>query len=292
MTKHLFFLAYIVVAAGGCHTTLGPYRNMDKWLLVGGEDRRPLNGHPREVTEYTYNAADTIKPEVRGVLYVKYGFNADGDIVSRDTYMEDTIVMRSATTFGVNGRQETTTNVKTGQSSKVVTRPLGDGRFETINYHLKSKPTASVSSFPADGEEQIRDDFDDTVIDKKAPRSVHIYYSGNRITRITGQTEVGKFEERLFYSRWDTPDSVHIFDGTPPDAKLLERGRYIINDHGDPVRHITIAGNVPSSVESFRYLYDQHGNWTRQTRTTLRMAAASDADTTNQAVVTDRTIEY
>jgi hypothetical protein len=291
MTKHLFGLAFIVVALVGCHPALGPYRNMDKWLLLSGEDRRPLSGHPRQITEYTYKAEDTSKPGWKRVFYIKYGLNAAGDIVSRDTYMEDTVVMKSETHFDVNGWQQTTTNVKSGQSSKVVTRPLGDGHFETINYHLKSKPTASVTSFPANGQEEIRDDYDDTVIDKKAPRSVHIYYDGNRIMRITGQTEAGTFEERLFYSRWDTPDSVRIYGGKPSESKLLERGKYFINDHGDPIRHITITGNVASAIESFRYVYDQKGNWIRQIQTAVSNAPGS-SDTTNRAVVTDREIVY
>jgi hypothetical protein len=81
MKNSFTLLALSALVAGSCHRPLGPYRDTDKWLLNAEDDRRQFSDHPKEIAEYNYKASETEKPGKRRMLYDRYGFNADGDIV-------------------------------------------------------------------------------------------------------------------------------------------------------------------------------------------------------------------
>src|SRR5579872_2645818 len=135
MTKRFYIAAAVLLVLAGCHRKLGPYRNMNRWLIPQENDRRPLNGHPKEVTEKTYMAADTSNPGKRRMLYQKFGFNADGDLVKGSTFVNDTLVLTSDNHFDSTGLQQTVTNVKTGQTLQTVTERMPDGRYKTTSEH-------------------------------------------------------------------------------------------------------------------------------------------------------------
>ncbi len=107
--KPLLYLTIILLFVTGCHRPLGPYRNFDQWLLNVDDDghRRPLSDHPKEIREYNYMASDTDKPEKRRMRYDRFGFNADGDLSWRKTYLHDTLLTTSTGRYDANGYQST-----------------------------------------------------------------------------------------------------------------------------------------------------------------------------------------
>lgn len=267
---------------GGCHHGLGTYRNMDRWMLPAGDDRRPLGGHPREITEYDMRGEDTGDVGKRGLFYVKYGFGADGDLISRDTYLHDTLVMKSAAVFNQEGYQDVTTNVESGQSARTYSRRLSDGRYKTVFVHLKTPSTSTITAFLANGTEVVRDEFEDTAAEGKPTGNANIYYDGNRISKVVGLSGGNTIEELMYYSKWDTPDSIQMYSGKLV-RRLLERVYYSMNDHGDPVRLVRMVGKDSPAVETYEYVYDQHGNWTREI--TRQMPG-------NRVTVAERDIKY
>lgn len=269
MTKPFYVLAVVLLVLAGCHRKLGTYRNMNKWLIPQGNDRRPLNGHPKEVTEYSYMAMDTVDTAKRRKMYQKFGFNADGDLIKGSTYINDTLVMTSDNHFDSTGLQQTLTNVKTGQTMQTVTERMPDGRYKTTAEHAKSAPTVVYSSFMADNKAELEQASGGRQ-QGMGPSGVHIFYDGYRITKVTSSAPTGDLEERFFYSRWDTPDSIDIYSGKGNSMRLMEREVYEMNDHGDPVRRLQLMGNDTSTFEVFQYTYDDKGNWTRRVSKSLK----------------------
>jgi len=269
---------------------------MDKWLLLGGDDRRPLGGHPREITEFTVQPGDSGKAEKRGRFYVKYGFDADGNLVSRDTYINDSLAMKSKATYDSDGMQEVFTSVKTGESTRIYSRRLSDGAYKTVFIHLKTPSTSSITSYLPDGNQVIREEYSDTTARNMPTSQAHIYYEGNRITKVTGVSGANSVEELMFYSKWDTPDSIQMFGGKGT-RNLLERVYYEINDHGDPTRLVRMVGKDTSAVETYEYVYDRHGNWTRETTRALKVNGPGNyrgdrGRPGSQPSVTERVIGY
>ena len=287
MMKPLLFVAAALITFTGCHSNLGPYQNMNKWLVPLGNDRRPLNGHPKEVTEYSYMAGDTANSAKRRILYQKYGFDADGNLVKGSTVMNDTVVLTSVNTFNADGLQQTVTNVKTGESVQTTTKRLSDGRFKTVANHAKSAPTIAYSSFTGDNKSEVEQG---VTGNQGGPTNVHIYYDGYRITKVTGTSQAGDLEENFFYSRWDTPDSIEIFSGKGNSMRLIQREVYTINDHGDPVQRIQIMMKDTAAQDAYQYVYDDKGNWTRKVTSSLR--APVPGLPPKPAMVMDRVYQY
>ena len=266
--KPLVFLAIMLLVETGCHRPFGPFHNTDKWLLHRDLEFRPLNDHPKEITEYNYRASNMDKPEKRRQQYDRYRFNTDGDLISREIYFNDTLLSLWKGKFDSNGCQWTDTDLIAHQIETRTTRQLGDGHYKTIDKYENSSPHAEIVSFSPDGREFMRSIYDDTIARGKA-QQFHYYYNGIRITKVEGSGKKADFEKRYYYSRWDTPDSIELYAVTLIPW-VAEREYYLINGHGDPTRHLRVEGRDTLEVQVYQYWYDSHGNWTRKISTTLK----------------------
>jgi hypothetical protein len=284
MVKSIIFLSILLFFGAGCHRPLGPAHNMEKWLLNEGDDRRPLNGHPKEIREYDYNAVDTDNLIRRRRLCDRYGFNADGDVVSHDTYLNDTLVFTWKGGFDANGYQWHSTDLTNGHSSTGVTRRLEDGRFKTVERYPDSSFTM-INSFSLDGKEMTREFYGDTAARHKT-REAQYYYDGLRVVKIKVIAD-GTAEKRFFYSRYDTPDSTQL-RGDALISWLVEREYYFMNGHGDPSRYVRMQGETGSDtlqLELYQYVYDRHGNWTQKITTVLKSKDPSTSSVVDREFV-------
>lgn len=170
LSEKIVGLADLYSYGSSCLYTVSPEPNMRmispakgpdcKWTITE-RDRRPLSAHPRQVTEYTGMASDTLKPEKRKSYYLRYGFDEQGNIVCRSTYMNDSLVMKRESQIDENGRQD---------------------------------HTVSIYSFPSDDEE-VREDYDDSTSPDKRTGVVHKYYNGDRMVRATAAAADGSSVE-------------------------------------------------------------------------------------------------
>lgn len=249
-----------------CHRAVNNgYHNFNKWQLLAGVGDRPFSGHPRWVTEYPLAAADSANPQKKHELYYKYGFDDDGDLIHRSLYMDDKLFGETDYRYDAGGRQDIAWASGGPDTTRTVSRSIGEGRFISIYYTIKGKPRSTyIHTFPAGGQEDVQEEYDDTTATGKPISTLHSYYDGARLIRATSVSKRGRAEQRFFYSKWDAPDSVHTYDET----KLVLRQIYHNNAQGDPDRSYAIEGKDTEDRHSWRYVYDRHGNWTRKIETT------------------------
>ncbi len=74
------------------------------------------------------------------------------------------------------------------------------------------------------------------------------YFDGIRLSKMEISTEKADGKKRFFYSKWDTPDSIELYAETLIPL-LIHREYYLINGHGDPIRHLSVAGIDTMQVE-------------------------------------------
>ena len=256
-------MAFIAVLAA-CRQDSGTYQDRDKWMLTYRMTRMTLRSRPRQVTEYVYAASDTGRPEIRRKYYNQYGFDAEGNTISRNVYMDDTLWMKFEYWVDQDGPQQRATTMDTRKVSLTVSRRLSDGRYMINNPHLTGRSNATIVGFLSGGDEKIREDYGDSTAHGDPFQAAHFYYHGNRLMRVTARTAAGPQEVRYFYSNSDAPDSIRIYQGSATAGKLLQRQLFFQNDHGDVVREIVIAGTDTTRLEEDSYSYDAKGNWVRR----------------------------
>jgi len=81
----------IIVAVLVCQGGNEPYYDEYKWMLPHDLAGRRLNDRPKVVTECEYSGADSNRPDKKHLLYNKYNFNKEGDLITRDGYMSDSL---------------------------------------------------------------------------------------------------------------------------------------------------------------------------------------------------------
>jgi hypothetical protein len=261
----LLCLVTAIIMAAACRSRGEPYHNFEKWKILPFLAERPLEGHPRQVVERSFAAADSEKPEKKRFLYYKFAFDDKGNLVRKDAYMSDQLAYFSVWQYDSDGPQEITEAPGLKDSNRSTTRSLGDGRYKTISYRGTGIREVRIIAFPSSGRERIEELYKDTAATGRSLGSLHVYYDGSRVIKKTSLSKDGNVEERFFYSKWASPDSIETFDG----AKLAVRELFPNNRQGDPERHLTIAGN-DTTGESYQYVYDRHGNWTKRVTIPLR----------------------
>lgn len=266
MKKHLLIVACIIVNLA-CHRAGndGSYRNFDKWQIYSAMADRPFRGHPRWVTEYSLAPVDSANPKKKHMFYFKYGFDDSGDLISRGCYMDDKLSYETDMRYDADGRQDVSWVSAGRDTTRSVSRSMGEGRFINIYRGITGKPGSTwIISFPAGVNEEMQEKYNDTTATGKPVATLHFYYDGGRIIRKTSVSKDGQVEQRFFYSKWDSPDSIQTYN----DAKLVEREIFYNNAQGDPDRYYVIHGKDTVNRRSWQYIYDMHGNWTRKVETT------------------------
>ncbi|HEV2480987.1 MAG TPA: hypothetical protein VGS79_15025 [Puia sp.] len=269
MNKTLF-MAAVVSMTVACRRG-GPYHNFDKWKTLPILWDAPLKGHPREVLEREYPAADSARPDLKRFLSRKFHFDDDGNLVREDNFMDDKLVYWSIWRYDQDGPQEITTAADGKYSGRTVSKSIGEGRYKFITYRSHGPGGVQAQGvriiiFPSSGKEQIDEIYnEDTIATGKPHGLLHVYYDGGRVMKRISTTKDGTVEEHYFYSRWDSPDSIETFAG----RKLTERAIFVVNQQGDAARRMVISEG-DTSGESYQYEYDSHGNWTKQIETPLR----------------------
>jgi hypothetical protein len=266
--KPFLYLAIVFLVITSCHQPLGSYRSTGAWLLNPDDDRRPLSGHPKRITEYSYRASDTDRPEKQRKRYNTYGFDTDGNLNSEQIVLNDTLLYTWKSRYDSNGYQWTDTDLLSRFSQTGRTRPLGDGRYKTVDIYEDNPPHAEIVSFSVDGREVMRDIFDDTLARGKAAH-YRYNYSGFRLMKEEGSGKIADFKKQYYYSRWDTPDSTELY-AVKWISWVVEREYFHINGHGDPTRYLKVDGKDTVEFRVYEYRYDPHGNWTRKITTILK----------------------
>jgi hypothetical protein len=292
MRKYAFLLT-ITITAAACHGPNGPYRNMEKWRLLDHEGSSlPLRAMPTQVTEYSYPASDSVTPEKWKGSFRRYEFDSSGNLVSIDSYIDDTLIGSIRRRFDENGMQETLTNKITGKLTVTTSRRLPDGRIKTIQTQPSERPTTTIVSYPADGDEVIRDDYADTAAQGRPLRIAHFYYERYyHLVKVSITSRDGMFEVDNFYKRPYAPDSTITFSGAGLFKKMTQRIIYRSDYLDNPLLIISVSKTVRSFKE-YSYQYDKNGNWVRRIATTASYKDANDSKALPAVTVTDREIVY
>jgi|HubBroStandDraft_5_1064220.scaffolds.fasta_scaffold83166_1 hypothetical protein len=268
MRKYSLLFALIVLLAACRHYST--YEDRDKWMLTYRLTRMVLHNRPKEVTQYIYPAADTARPEARRKYYTRYGFDPEGNITSRNDYLNDTLFMKFEYWLDRDGMQQKATSMNSGKVTYTVSKRLSDGRYMITNPHSTSKSNATIVGYFAGGDEKIREDYSDSTAQGDPYQVAHFYYQGNRLMRVDGRPKGSPQEALYFYSKSDAPDSLNIYQGSSASGKLLQRQLFFQNDHGDVVREIVIVGKDTTRLEINSYSYDAKGNWVRRIQVPLK----------------------
>jgi len=265
---HLLLAACAFSCARPRQPAYGPYRNLDRGYLTEGKIRQPLHGRPKQITEYILSRPDTAGPQARHGFFVRFAYNWDGDMIYKHTYMNDTVVGSIDYRYDAGGIHDK--SAVGNQTSILTSRRLPDGRFKVIDSSFKGILSSVIMSFSPDGSEQTEESYSDTSAQGRPVKTVHIYYDGGKMVRIESNSSDGYQEWHWIYSLWNSPDSILAYTGRPHALKLASRAIFYNNDHGDPVREITIYGADTMADRLNRYVYDRHGNWTQKIETTLK----------------------
>jgi hypothetical protein len=286
MRKYSLLLALIVLLAACRHYST--YQDRDKWMLTYRMTRMTLRNRPREVTEYIYAASDTTTPGKRNVYYSRYRFDSEGNMISRNIYMNDTLWLKFEQWEDQNGVQQRTTT--DGKVVTTISQRLSDGRYMIVGPYPGYMRFAKIISFLSGGDEKVREDYFDSTAKGKPLKITHFFYKGDRLIRSTEQTAAGAKDFRYFYSVSDAPDSLLTYQGSATEVKLLERQLFFQNDHGDVLREIVIKGRDTTRLEDNTYTYDAKGNWVRRVQIPRKFDPTNDMG--KRVGVIDREIVY
>jgi hypothetical protein len=283
----------ITITAAACHGRNGPYRNMEKWRLLDREGSSlPLRAMPTQVTEHSYPASDSLTPEKWKGSFRRYEFDTLGNLVSIDSYVDDTLIGSVRRRFDENGMQETLSNKVTGELTVTTSRRLPDGRIKAIRTQPSERPTATIFSYPPDGDEVIREEYADTVARGQPVRITHLYYERYyNLVKVRISSRDGTFEVDNFYRRPYEPDSTLTFSVAGLLKKMTQRIIYH-NDYNDNPLLIMSVSRTVRSIKEYSYRYDKNGNWVRRIASTSNYKDANDPKPLSTVTVTDREIVY
>ena len=131
---------------------------------------------PLKVTEYSYPASDSLTPEKWKGRFRQFEFDSSGNLVSIDSYVNDTLIGSVRRRFDENGMQETLNNKINGKLTGTTSRRLPDGRIKTIQTQPAEKPTTTIYRYSADGDEVFREEYADTAAQGRPVRITDLYY--------------------------------------------------------------------------------------------------------------------
>jgi hypothetical protein len=261
------FLLFATLASSVCSAQVKRFPNPEKWILPAVVDGRPLNGHPKEVVEYSVfetRPADSAKARMYRILY---RFNADGDMVFKANYYNDSVMGITSDQYDENGIQS---RFSLGHDSIILrSRAYGGYSYRTVFIQSNHKANAALESFPPGGRERIEIRYKDTAVPGNVDLLRHTYLdSAGRVLRVVDSpSDAAIVERRFFHSRSFLPDSIQIWTNYGSGPYLLSRAIFFINEHGDPERYLVIGRTDTISDTRHSYLYDRYGNWTtRSTR--------------------------
>jgi len=258
------FLLVATLASSGCSTQVKRFPNLEKWILPDVVDGRPLNGHPKEVVEYSvFETRLADSAEARRYRFL-YRFSADGDIVFKANYYSDSLIGTTTYQYDENGIQS---RFVMGRDSIIQrSRAFGQYSYRTVFIQSNHKAIAALESFPPGGRERIEIRYKDTAVPGEVEVLKHTYLdSAGRALRVVDSPVDGAISERrFFHSRWFLADSIQIWADHGSGPYLLTRAIFFINEHGDPERYLVVRRTDTISDTRYTYLYDRYDNWTMQ----------------------------
>ncbi len=268
MVKTFLYLTLFFATVSCSQTPYGPWQNKTKWELPAHIHKTVVRGRPRQVTEWTYPAGDSVKPAAqRRKHFTRYSFDASGLATLSESYFDNNVQVENRQWQDKDGMQEEMTDGIVGHVSLMVSRRLADGRYKLTGTGLFGAGGVKIIiGFMPDSDEVIQEYYRDTAKGAGPLEVERFHYSGTRlmsIIRKPADTDVW-VEIRYFYSSWDVPDSMLTFWVLKAGNKLDTRELFFRNSHGDIVRQVTIKGSDSSDRAEYSYLYDSKGNWIRQ----------------------------
>jgi hypothetical protein len=278
----------IILAVSACHSGNEPYHNVDKWVITRDQHPRRLKDSPKTVTECEYSAADANRPDKKHLLYNRFSFNKDGDLISRKAYMSDSLVSEDWFQYDDNGIQSKTKAMKAPDSAWTNSWSLGGGRYKSISRGTLHAPKTWIITFSNNGQDCLEERYSDSTAKGQPIASLHRYFEGTRLMRQKSFSKDESLEAEWYYSKWDTPDSIAMNGGLLFHQKEIFRN----NSWGDPVFYYQISGQDTAIKESYRYEYDQHGNWTKRICTTLHKDVIYGGGFDKEPYIVEREYQY
>ena len=244
---------------GFCACGRGRYYDKNAWLIPAEFDYYRLKGSPRRVTEYSYDGKTDSGINQKGQYYQRYDFNREGNITERQLFVNGKLVMVLQTSIGADGYLMKMVDGRSGFKDTLFTgsRAVGGGWFKSFSYGGAGNAKTFLTRFWKDGEEQLNKIYDDSAASGNPVQRVYVYYQGRRLLKQIVSGENALLEQRYFYSRGDSPDSVEWITG----GKVAQRELFRNNQWGDPLSYLKVAGKDTGVYQVFGYRYDEKGNW-------------------------------
>jgi hypothetical protein len=260
------FLLVATLAFSACRSPVKRFPNFEKWILHDVVDRRPLNGHPKEVVEYSvFETRPADSADARRYRFL-YRFSADGDIVFKANYHSDSVIGTTTYQYDENGIQS---KFSLGRDTITLrSRAFGEYSFRTVYIQSNHKPIAALESFPPGGRERIEIKYKDTAVPGIVDVLKHTYLdsAGRTLRVVDSPTDGAITERRFFYSRSFIADSIQVWTDDGSEHYLITRAIFFINEHGDPERYLVVGRTDTISDTRYTYFYDRYGNWTMRSR--------------------------
>lgn len=248
-------LSLIACAAGNQR-----YTNNEKWIIPDAQPYYRLKDKPRVITEVGYPEGADTPYDKKKIFYFRYAFNGEGDMVLRNSYMNDTLFVVSQSSYDENGYQYRTWAVGGKDTAWGMSRRFGGGRFKTITRHAHGSLNSTITSFFHDGQDCLQEIFRDTLAEGRPYQTIHNFYEGQRLVKSLTTADEGAAMARLYYSTGTSPDRIETSTG----GNIVKRDIFINNKAGDPVQYWQIEGKDTVTRSSFSYTYDAHGNWIKR----------------------------
>jgi hypothetical protein len=254
--KYIFFF----MVFGFCACGRGRYYDKNAWLIPAEFNYYRLKGSPRRVTEYSCDGRTDTSARQNGQYLQVYDFNREGNITDRQLFVNKKLVMALQTSFGADGYLMKMEDDRSGFTDTLFTgsRSVGNGWFKSFSYGGGTGNAKTfLTRFWKDGEEGLNKVYDDSAASGNPVQRVYVYYRGQRLLKQIVSSANALLEQRYFYSRGDSPDSVEWITG----GKVAQRELFRNNQWGDPLSYVKVAGEDTGEYRVFGYRYDEKGNW-------------------------------
>jgi hypothetical protein len=244
---------------GFCACGRGKYYDKNAWQIPAEFNYYRLKDSPRRVTEYSCDAKTDTSARQNGQYYQVYDFNREGNITNRQLFVHKKLVVAMQTSIGADGYLIKMEDDRTGFKDTLFTgsRSVGSGWFKSFSYGGTGNTKTFVTRFWKDGDEGLNKVYNDSAATGNPVQRVYVYYQGQRLLKQIVSGENALLEQRYFYSRGDSPDSVEWITG----GKVAQRELFVNDPQGDPVSYLKLKDRDTLTYQRFNYRYDDRGNW-------------------------------
>lgn len=227
-----------------------------------------VRANPKKVTEYFYNAVDSLMKTSLPKFgsYDEFIYDSAGNQISRKVFFNENWWSLLITRFSATGSSsefeyKSKTGIKKGILAKV--EPAVNSRYKETIYTDKAVSRVIYYTYKNNGDEVITAETQKLDNHSNTTTRKYLYKSNQLLSLVTkvvsGRGDISVEKKRFYYGKDNTFDS--IIAQSPNEIRRL---LFTKNKFGDPITEIDIRNNDTMRYTTNIYLYDEKGNWIRR----------------------------